>query len=116
MGIPVQGLETVVLGLDELEAVRLADSEGLYQDEAAARMEVSRATYGRILGAGRAKIAEALIEGKLLLIGEAPVRVSHAQNGRCPVHGEEWRRGRWCRCGKKAAGEKTHEKPNAEKE
>jgi predicted DNA-binding protein (UPF0251 family)/predicted Fe-Mo cluster-binding NifX family protein len=79
-GIPARTLEEVVLGLDEFEAVRLSDKEGMYQSEAAERMEVSRATYGRILESARRKIAEALVAGKALRI----------EGG--PIYGERWRR------------------------
>ena len=57
-----------VLTPDEIEAIRLADFEGLYQEEAANEMEVSRATFGRILNSARKKIAKALILGKAIEI------------------------------------------------
>lgn len=53
---------------DELEAVRLADMEGQYQEKAAKAMEVSRATFGRIVESARRKIVEALVLGKALKI------------------------------------------------
>lgn len=56
----------LVLSLDEVEAVRLADLEGLDQDTAAARMEVSRATFQRILYSARRTVADALVNGKAL--------------------------------------------------
>ncbi|OPX94719.1 MAG: hypothetical protein A4E62_02823 [Syntrophorhabdus sp. PtaU1.Bin002] len=61
-------LEQIGLGLDELEALRLADLEGLYQEEAAARMNVSRPTFGRIINEARRKVADAIINGKVLVI------------------------------------------------
>jgi predicted DNA-binding protein (UPF0251 family) len=67
-GIPLVDLEEIVLGIDEFEAVRLADHKGLYHNTAAAEMKISRATFGRILAQGRKKIAEALIQGKALKI------------------------------------------------
>jgi predicted DNA-binding protein (UPF0251 family) len=67
-GIPLIHLEEVGLSLDELEAIRLADYEGLYHEQAAERMNISRPTFGRILGEARRKIAEALVEGKALRI------------------------------------------------
>lgn len=72
-GIPGRFLEEVVLGLDGLEALRLADLEGLYQEEAAARMGVSRTTFGRIVEDARRRVAEALVGGKLLRIEGGPV-------------------------------------------
>ncbi len=67
-GIPACELEEVVMALDEFEAVRLADFKGLYQEQAAERMAVSRPTFGRIIEAAHKKIAEALVLGKLLKI------------------------------------------------
>jgi uncharacterized protein len=67
-GIPIIELEEVSLTIDELEAVRLADLEGRYHEDAAAEMKVSRATFGRIVKDARHKIAEALIQGKALRI------------------------------------------------
>ena len=54
----------VVIRVEELEAMRLCDLEGMDQDAAANCMEVSRATFGRILALARQKIAKALVEGK----------------------------------------------------
>lgn len=67
-GRPLRELETVRLGLDELEALRLADLEGYYQEDAARQMGVSRTTFARIIASARAKVAEALVEGKALMI------------------------------------------------
>jgi predicted DNA-binding protein (UPF0251 family)/predicted Fe-Mo cluster-binding NifX family protein len=67
-GVPSTELPIVKLTLDEAEAIALADLEGLYQEAAARELEVSRATFGRILASAHAKIADAIINGKLLLI------------------------------------------------
>lgn len=67
-GIPVRDLKTVNLTLDELEAVRLADLEELYQVDAAEKMNISRQTLGNILKSAHKKIAEALIQGKAIRI------------------------------------------------
>ena len=67
-GIPLRDLEEIAVRLDELEAVRLADLEGLYHEAAARKMEISRATFGRILEEARHKVAEAIIQGKALRI------------------------------------------------
>ena len=99
VGIPLAGLEVLSLQMDELEALRLADREGLYQEEAAERMGVSRVTFGRILQKARAKVAEALLDGKALIVSEGPVRFGSGEDVNCPVHGGPRRRGRACRCG-----------------
>jgi len=67
-GIPLIHLDEVGLSLDELEAIRLADHEGLYHKQAAEKMNISRPTFGRILGEARRKLAEVLVEGKALRI------------------------------------------------
>jgi predicted DNA-binding protein (UPF0251 family) len=67
-GIPLSVLEEIILTVDELEAVRLADLEGLYQEQAAERMNVSRPTFGRIIESAHKKVAEALVKGKALKI------------------------------------------------
>lgn len=67
-GIPACDLGDVVVTLDELEALRLADAGGLYQEEAALRMSVSRATFGRIVESARRKVADALVHGKIIRI------------------------------------------------
>jgi len=70
-GIPISDLEQVGLDADELEALRLADLLGLNQREAGRVMEVSRPTFGRILGRARRKIADALVNGKAIQIGKS---------------------------------------------
>ena len=66
--VSLSTLEEVILSVEELEALRLAHQEGLYQQEAAARMEVSRATFGRVLDAAHRKVTKALVEGCALRI------------------------------------------------
>jgi predicted DNA-binding protein (UPF0251 family) len=61
-------LEQVILGVDEYEALRLVDLEGLQQKDAAERMKVSRATCARILEKAHRKVAEALTAGKAIRI------------------------------------------------
>jgi len=97
-GIPSAQLERVEISLDGLEALRLADLEGLYQEAAAEQMGISRATFARVLAAARAAVAEALVEGKALDIGGGAVARHVEQAGPCPVHGGPRRQGRGCRC------------------
>lgn len=90
-GVPLAALEEQVLTLDELEALRLADLEGLYQEEAARRMNVSRPTFGRIVESARSKVARALVNGQALRIEGGPVAMAPP-----PGPGRGWGRGR-CR-------------------
>ena len=65
-GVPTRELTEVVMSLDEFEAIRLADGDGLYQEEAAGRMGISRTTFARILGSAHRKVAEVLAGGMCL--------------------------------------------------
>ncbi|NTV01249.1 MAG: DUF134 domain-containing protein [Chlorobiaceae bacterium] len=67
-GIPPSRQQNVVLSVDEVEAIRLADKLGMYQAEAAEKMKVSRQTFGRIVQSARKKVAEALVDGKTICI------------------------------------------------
>ena len=67
-GIPCSSLIEVVLTLDELEALKLADLNGEYQEEAAKKMNVSRQTFGNIIEKARKKLADAVVNGKALKI------------------------------------------------
>jgi len=67
-GIPLCRLKEMSLSLDEVETLRLADQEGLYHDQAASRMKISRATFGRILRGARRKVASTILQGKALRI------------------------------------------------
>jgi predicted DNA-binding protein (UPF0251 family) len=55
-GIPVAELEEVILSKDELEAIRLADLDGLYQEEASGKMNISRQTFGYIMHSAHKKL------------------------------------------------------------
>lgn len=67
-GAPKWQLEELILSVEEIEAIRLKDKEGLEQEECAARMQVSRPTFQRILIGARAKLADAIIGGKAIRI------------------------------------------------
>lgn len=67
-GIPMKFLEEIILELDELESIRLKYVEGLYQEQAAEKMHISRQTFGRILESAHTKIADALLHGKAIRI------------------------------------------------
>ena len=65
-GVPGHQLETVEMTMEEVEALRLKDVEGLTQAEAAELMNVSRPTFQRVLTSARKKAAEALTCGKAI--------------------------------------------------
>ncbi|OLS27438.1 MAG: hypothetical protein ThorAB25_20200 [Candidatus Thorarchaeota archaeon AB_25] len=67
-GIPAKELEEILLTVDEFEAIRLADYEGLNQREACTTMKISQPTFNRILASARNKIAKGIVEGQVLRI------------------------------------------------
>jgi predicted DNA-binding protein (UPF0251 family) len=67
-GIEGKYLEKMMLSEDEMEAIRLSDYEGLYQQECADKMGISRTTFSRILQQARKKISDALLHGKAIVM------------------------------------------------
>ena len=68
IGVSGISLQQVLLSLDEFEASRLADYQGLSHEEAAEEMNISRSTFSRLNEQARKKIADFLVHGKLLTI------------------------------------------------
>ncbi len=82
-------LEEVCLSVDEAEAIRLKDLEGLEQRKGAERMGISRPTFQRILASGRRKVADALLNGKAVKIEGGHIELV-ARRFRCAEDGHEW--------------------------
>ena len=93
-GIPLRDLEEVVLSVEELEALRLHEVEGLDPEESARRMEVSRPTFVRALHQARQKIATAVVRGQAIRISGGNFRMEAAEEEvrrfRCSACGHEW--------------------------
>ncbi len=75
--------ENVRMTVDEFEALRLLDDEGLTQEACAARMNIARTTVTAIYDSARKKVADALVNGKRLLItgghfAYAPIEIQQA--------------------------------------
>ena len=80
--IPMSRLETITLELDELEAMRLCDHDGLDQTEAGSRMGISRGTVQRLLRSGRSKVLGALLNNAALIINQGENREAvHSDRG-----------------------------------
>jgi predicted DNA-binding protein (UPF0251 family) len=99
-GIPARELDWIELSIDEYEALRLVDGQGLEQEAAAAELGVSRPTVSRILARGRGKLARMLSLGAALVIGGGPVclREERGRRGRGQGQGRGGRHrkgGRW---------------------
>ena len=90
-GVPLRQIEEVRLTIDQMEALRLADLEGLSQKDAGLRMGVSRATFGRIIQQARKVVAEAIINGKAILLegGNYQVR-NHQRLFACADCNHQW--------------------------
>ena len=93
-GTALGDLEVFELGIDELEAMRLADMEGMYQADAAEKMGISRQTFGNIINSARKKVASALINGAAIKILERSYVTQATRPGRC----RRGRRGRNINC------------------
>ncbi len=89
-GIPLAGLEVVTLTVDEYEALRLADLEGLYQEDAAQRMGISRPTFGRIVESAHKKIADVLANGKALEIKGGEIIMANQRQFLCSDCQHQW--------------------------
>ena len=64
----VTDAETVQMTVDEFETIKLLDGNGLTQCECASRMHIARTTVTAIYDSARKKVADALVNGKQLLI------------------------------------------------
>lgn len=79
LGKPKCDIEEVNLKVEELEAMRLKDIEGLNQEECAEKMEISRQTFQNIIDSARQKVAEALTQGKAIKIGGGHYTSKHCK-------------------------------------
>jgi predicted DNA-binding protein (UPF0251 family) len=84
--VSIPSANQVRLTVDELEALRLADLNGLSHETAAGEMDVSRATFGRIVARARGKVADALVHGRNIGIEGGVVKFN-------PPYGRAWRGG-----------------------
>ncbi|HHY97519.1 MAG TPA: DUF134 domain-containing protein [Firmicutes bacterium] len=88
-GVPTRDLEEIILSVEELEAIRLKDLEGLEQEDCAERMQVSRPTFQRVLSLAREKVATALVEGKALRVEGGNYRLA-VRHFKCRACGHEF--------------------------
>ena len=88
-GVSPRKIEEVCLSVEEAEAIRLKDLEGLEQVACADRMHISRPTFHRILESARSKLADALISGKAIRIEGGNFEMA-VRRFRCNNDGHEW--------------------------
>jgi len=87
-GIPMRALEEVNISVEEAEAIRLKDLEGLEQEKCAEKMSISRPTFQRVLESARKKLADALLHGKAISISGGNFELAMSRF-RC-IEGHEW--------------------------
>ena len=94
-GVRLNELEEVILTLPELESLRLKDAEGLDQNQAAEKMQISQPTFHRLVLEARKKVASALVKGRAIKIEGGNYKMPGG-DGRGPVGPGEGRgRGFW---------------------
>lgn len=70
-GIPLRELSEIILDYDELESLRLADLLAYSHEKAAKEMNISRATFGRIVESARKKVVDGILNGKAIRINQS---------------------------------------------
>jgi uncharacterized protein len=75
--------QSVKMTVDEYETIRLIDLEGFNQEEAACQMKIARTTVQGIYYNARKKLAESLVNGKILLIGGGEYRICDGTGSDC---------------------------------
>ena len=83
-------VEEVIINIEEIESIRLSDIQGFEQDECAEKMNISRATFQRIINSTRTKIADALVNGKAIKIEGGNFSRSLCVI-KCTNCGQEWK-------------------------
>ena len=75
--------EVITMTVEEYETIRLIDLEGMMQEECADRMNVARTTVQRIYNDARKKLAESLVNGKVLVIEGGEYRLCDGYGKSC---------------------------------
>lgn len=89
LDVPASADDAVHMTVDEYEAIRLIDLEGLTQEACAKQMNIARTTVQGIYNEARKKLAESLVNGKILWIEGGEYRLCdgmHAGCGRSNCH------------------------------
>lgn len=95
LGSPANLENCVTMTIDEYETIRLIDLEGFTQEECAGQMNVARTTIQGIYSEARKKLAELLVEGKILVVEGGEYRLCDGQNQGCGRGCQRRRRGRF---------------------
>ena len=98
LGLTSSSEPSVIMTVDEFEAIRLIDLEGFTQEESAEQMNIARTTVQAIYSEARRKLAESLIEAKVLLIEGGEYRLCDGSGNGC---------GRGCRARRHGKGKNS---------
>ena len=98
LGLTSSSEPSVIMTVDEFEAIRLIDLEGFTQEESAEQMNIARTTVQAIYSGARRKLAESLIEAKVLLIEGGEYRLCDGSGNGC---------GRGCRARRRGKGKNS---------
>ena len=101
LGLTSSSEPSVIMTVDEFEAIRLIDLEGFTQEESAEQMNIARTTVQAIYSEARRKLAESLIEAKVLLIEGGEYRLCDGSGNGC---------GRGCRARRRGKGKNSEAK------
>ena len=82
-GVPLKTLKETILALEEFEAIRLKDLEGLEQEECAKKMNISQPTFHRLILIARKKIADSIVNGKAIKIEGGNYQKIRCKNENC---------------------------------
>ena len=88
-----QAEQPVIMTVDEYEAVRLIDLEGMNQEACAEKMRIARTTVQSIYAEARKKLADSLVNGKLLRIEGGDYELCDGHGTRCGMGACHRRRG-----------------------
>ena len=87
--------EHIILTVEEYEVIRLIDLEGLEQEQCGERMNVARSTIQRMYIDAKKKVADSLVNGRVLRIEGGDYEVCNLKNNICnPCYGRGHRHGR----------------------
>ena len=76
--------QPVILTVDEYEAIRLIDQQGLSQEQCGEYMKIARTTVQQIYSVARKKLADALVDGRPLRIRGGDYRLCQENENFCP--------------------------------
>ncbi len=82
-----EGVEPVILNVDEYESLRLIDREGFSQEQCGEYMHIARATVQQIYTSARKKLADSLVEGRPLQISGGDYRLCDGKESYCGCGG-----------------------------